>query len=347
MPFLLLTLALLAMATCKKTGNSQRSILDKDVQLIDVDGMTALSFRSSEATNCRVTVDNSYVYNCENQPQDKGYLNLANLGSLQEKEHAVVLEFWQEGQTVAEADRRTYTYHQAEEIDSNYSLRLDLPLKTAEVHRTTSISDLAETTGCQVSESVTKVHEHSEQQPELAIFFTKGFADAKANPHRHNRKYLRLQYRKFSTDDNWNYYYQDSEQESYFVVKPPAIFTEVTVNGGQGIVLTSNLQGYRELGKLSAGNELAFAWKLKNITDKMVLTISLVSDDKQVSARCLSDPKQQEIRLDKALLQKLPAGNYSLLVQVSSWQQVTVQGIKNTRWLVVGYDWRYARLEKN
>ena len=335
------------MATCKKTGTSQRSILDKDVQLVDVDGVTTLSFRSPEATDCQVTVDDAYLYKCENQPQDEGHLNIANLGSLQEEMHSVVLEFWSDGQTVADAKRRTYTYYQAEEIDRNYNLRLDLPLKTAEVYRTTSLTDLAEASGCQVNKNVAKPPEHSEQQPELEIFFTKGFADAKAVSHRHNRKYLRLQYRKFSPTDNWNYHYKDTEQKSYFVVKPPATFAELTVTGGQGIVLTSNLQGYQEKGKLSASNELAFSWKLKSTTDKMMLTISLVSDDKQVSARCLSDPQQQEMLLDKALLQKLPAGNYSLLVQVSSWQQVTVQGMKNVRWLVVGYDWRYARLEKN
>ena len=177
MPFLLLTLAL-AMATCKKTGNSQRSVLDKDVQLIDVDGVTALSFRSSEPIDCQVTVDGSYVYNCKNQPLDEGYLNLANLGSLQDKSHDVVLDFWQKGQTVAEAERRTYTYYQADEIDSNYSLRLDIPLRTAEVHQANSLPEIAlEEHGCQINKSVTSLPEHSEQQPELAIFFTKGFAD--------------------------------------------------------------------------------------------------------------------------------------------------------------------------
>ena len=343
---MIITLAL-ATATCKKTGSSQRSILDKNVQLIDVDGTTTLVFKSPEASNCQVTVDDSYLYNCEKQQQEEGHINLANLGSLQDQMHRLVLEFWQDGQTAAEAERRTYTYYQAEEIDSNYNLRLDIPLKTAEVYRTTSLPDLAEASGCQVSKNVTKTIEHSEQQPELDIFFTKGFADAKAEDHRHNRKYLRLKYQKFSPTNNWNYYYEDAEQKTYFIIKPPATIAELTVTGGQGIVLTSNLQGYREKGKLSANNELAFNWKLKNTTDKMVLTISLVSDDKQVSARCLSDLQQQEMRLDKALLQKLPAGNYSLLVQVLSWQQVTVQGMKNVKWLVVGYDWRYARLEKN
>lgn len=348
MLFLLVTLAL-AVTTCKKTGGGgQRSNLDKDVQLVDVDGATSLSFRSSDPVYCQVTVDDSYLYHCEGQSRDKEHLNLASIGSLQEKMHTVVLETWQEGQTVADAERRSYVYYREVEIDRSYSLRLDFPLKTAEVYRAASLPDLAPgSVGCQISNDVGDFAEHSEQQPELSVFYTKDFADAKAVPHRHNRKYLRLQYRKFTADDRWSYYYEDGEQPTNFAVKPPATFTEVAVVGGQELVLTSSLQGYRELGKLSAGNELTFSWQLKNATDRMALTISLVSDDKQVSARCLSDPKEREMQLDKAFLQKLPAGSYSLLVQVLSWQHVTVQGTKNVKWLVVGYDWRYARLEKS
>ena len=180
----------------------------------------------------------------------------------------------------------------------------------------------------------------------IAELTTRGFGESTAERHIRNSGYVRLNYEKFAHGKEWGFRYVFEDGETLFALRPPALLLGVTANSDHNVSLTDKLTGRRGSGKVSNRTPVEVTWQIDNPTAEMRLSIFITSDDKDTQGKCFADPKDERMELDRDFLQQLPAGKYTMLVQLHSTQRVGIFGAMATSWLVDTYDWRQGTFEK-
>ena len=329
-----------------KIQSDTRDALDRSVQFIAVDDKVTFSFHSEQPIQCSVVVSNT-VQTC-GKPEGSEVTWQAKLGTLDpEKEHEVVLYIQPEGG--GEASQRTYKWRAGAKAERDYRLKLNIPLLTAEAVRVRdmSIPEKAKIErGCRIEAAGGKVLKNIEAPFGIANLTTKGFGEATAERHTRNNGYVRLNYETLTREQEWNFRYVLEAGETLFALKPPALLREVTTDSDHNVALVDTLTGKRAIGKVSSRTPVAIKWQIDNPTPEMRLSIFVTSDDKDTQGKCFADPKDKHMELDREFLQQLPAGRYTMLVQLHSTQRVGISGAMSASWLVDTYDWRQGAFEK-
>lgn len=342
---LILFIFLPFIGNCKIQGDT-RDALDRSVQFISVDGMVTLSFRSESPLQCDVLVGDT-AQACS-KPEGSEMTWQARLGALDpEQAHKVELHIRPEGGD--KSSQRTYTWRAGKQAQRDYRLKLNIPLLTAEAVRVEGMSMPDPTTdkfGCSIESSEGKVLKNIEAPFIIADLTTRGFGETSAERHARNSGYVRLNYEKFAREQEWNFRYVVEEGETLFTLKPPALLRGVTANSDHNVSLVDTLTGRQGAGKVSNRTPVEVTWQIDNPTTEMHLSIFVTSDDKDTQGKCFADPKDERMELDKEFLQQLPAGRYTMLVQLQSTQKVGIFGSTSTSWLVDTYDWRQGAFEK-
>ncbi len=329
-----------------KVQQDRRDALDRSVQFISADGMISLSFQAEYPLQCDVLVGDT-AQACS-KPEGSEITWQAQLGRLDPgQEHEVVLNIRPEGG--GEPSQRTYKWRAGQQAQRDYRLKLNMPLLTAEAVRVESMTVpevAAPKSGCHIESAEAKVIKNIEAPFGLADFSTRGFGEARAERHTRNSAYVRLNYKKFTREQEWNFRYVMEEGETLFTLKPPAQLQGVIANSERNVALVDTLTGKHETGKVSSRAAVEVTWQIDSPTTEMRLSISVTSDDKDTQGRCFADPKEERMELDREFLQQLPAGRYTMLVQLHSTQRVGIFGSTATSWLVDAYDWRQGAFEK-
>ena len=332
----------LFIANCK-IQSGQKDALDRSVQFISVDGVVTFAFRSELALQCSVVAGDT-SYTCS-KPEGSQTTWQARLGEL-EQGQKVVLHMQPEG---GEAQQRTYTWRERKQSQRDFRLKLNIPLTTAEI---VQVEDMAvpdsdtDASGCQVEASEDKVLKNAEIPFSVNELATSGFGEAAAQYHTRNTRYVRLNYATFAREQEWGFRYMLEDAETLFTLHPPALLQGVTASSEQDVELVDTLRRQRRKGKVSNRTPVEVTWQLGNPSPKMRLSILITSDDKDTQAKCFADPKDERMKLDREFLQQLPAGSYTMLVQLHATQRVTIAGSMSASWLVDTYDWRQGMFEK-
>ena len=331
--------------SCKIQSDKQDA-LDRSVQFIAVDGVVTFSFRSESPLQCDVLVGDT-VQACS-KPEGSEVTWQVQLGVLDpEQKHKVVLNIQPEGG--GEASQRTYTWRGGKQAQRDYRLKLNIPLLTAEAVRVEGMATpekVAVESGCRIESADGKVLKNIEAPFGIAELTTRGFGEAMAERHTRNSGYVRLNYAKLARGQEWGFRYVLEEGETLFTLKPPALLRGVMANSDHNVSLADTLAGRSESGKVSNRTPVEVTWQIDNPTAEMRLSIFVTSDDKDTQGKCFADPKDERMELDREFLQQLPAGRYTMLVQLHSIQRVSVFGAMATSWLVDTYDWRQGAFEK-
>ncbi len=331
------------MSNCK-VQSRRGDALDSSVQFISVDGAVTFAFRSELALQCDVVMDNT-SYAC-NKPAASKSTWQAQLGKLDPaRRQELVLHLRPEG---GEASQRTYTWRGVRRGEHDFRLKLNVPLMTAEVVQVEGMpmpEHAATVSGCRATSGGDEVFKHAAVPFGITELATVGFGEASARYHAHDANYVRLNYEDFADEQEWDFRYVLAEIETLFTLKPPARLRAVSIDGGHGdFALVGTLMTQRRLGKVNAPVEVR--WKIANPTPKMRLSISFTGDDKGAQGECFADPKDGRMELDGEFLQQLPAGDYTMLVQLHSTQRVDIFGTVSASWLVDAHDWRQGTIAK-
>ena len=342
--FLILFSFLPFIVNCK-IQSGQQDALDRSVQFISVDGVVTFAFRSESALQCSVVAgDTSYA--CS-KPAGSETTWQARLGTLDpEPEPQVVLNMQPEG---GEARRRTYTWHGEQRGERDFRFKLNIPLTTAEIVQVEGMAVPVHTAaerGCRVVSSEDKIIKNAEVPFGITELTTDGFGEALAQYHTRNTRYVRLNYATFAREQEWGFRYVLEGDETLFTLRPPALLREVIANSENKIALVDTLTGRRETGKISNRTPVEVVWQIDNPIPKMRLSIFITSDDKDTQGKCFADPKDERMELDRKFLQQLPAGKYTMLVQLHATQRVDITGALSASWLIDTYDWRRGMFEK-
>ena len=329
-----------------KIQRDTRDALDRSVQFISADGEVTFSFRADFPLQCDVIIgDTAQV--CR-KPQGSEVTWQAQLGTLDpEQEHKVVLHIRPEGG--GESSQRTYTWRGRKQAQRDYRLKLNIPLLTAEAVRVEgmSVPKLPATEfGCRIESAEGKVLSNIEAPFGLAELTTRGFGEATAERHTRNSGYVRLHYEKFTREQEWSFRYVEKEGEMLFSLKPPALLRGVTASSEHDVALVDTLAGRHETGKVSSRMPVELTWQIDNPTAEMRLSIFMTSDDEDTQGKCFANPEDKRMELGREFLQQLPAGRYTMLVQLRSIQRVSISGSTTASWLVNTYDWRQGAFEK-
>lgn len=329
-----------------KIQRDARDALDRSVQFISADGVVTLSFRADFPLQCEVTIGDT-TQECH-KPQGSEVTWQAQLGKLDpEQEHKVVLHIRPEGG--GESSQRTYTWRGGRQTQRDYRLKLNIPLLTAEVVRVEGMTvpePLATEFGCRIESAQGKVLSNIEAPFGLAALSTRGFGEATAERHTRNSGYVRLNYEKFTREQEWSFRYVEKEGEMLFALKPPALLRGVTASSESDVALVDTLAGRREAGKVSSRTPVEITWQIDNPTAEMRLSIFVTSDDEDTQGKCFANPEDTRMELGREFLQQLPAGRYTMLVQLRSTQRVGIFGSTASSWLLNTYDWRQGAFEK-
>lgn len=333
------------LSNCKKQGRPQDA-LDRSVQFIAVDGFATFSFRSEAAAQCEVMWANT-SYECK-KPTDSTLTWQAPLGEFNPKQAPRV----RLNLLLADSDKplsRIYTWRSVgARLKYDYRFKLNIPLATAELVRVEMPLPAIESppTGCQMVTTAERIVRNIEVPFAITELTTSGFGVASAAHHRRDNRYVRLNYDKFTHEQELSFRYVLENKETIFTLRPPAMLQAVTANSEHNVLLVDTLVRRRGGGKVSNRNPVEVTWQVNNPTPEMRLSIFITSDDKDTQAKCFADPKEERMELAREFLQQLPTGNYTLLVQLHSTQRVGIAGTPNTVWLVDTYDWRQGAFEK-
>lgn len=341
---LMLLPVLLMTSSCKRQGEGDA--LDQSVHFIAVDGHVTLSFRSDQPLQCEVLVTNE-IRQCEKAAGSTRTWH-SHLGMLDPRHrHEAVLNITVEG---GEHIQRTYTWHGTHSRPRyNYLFRLNKPLLTAETVRLgagTSPPATSPQLGCRSGAAAGKIPKNIEEAFEITEMTTSGFGTASASYHKHNHRYVRLNYEDFERGQAWNFRYVLDNEEMLFALRSPALLGAVTVNSEHNVPLIDTLMGRLDEGKVTNSKPAEITWRIDNPTAEMLLNISVIGDDKGKRGECVADPKEGRMELNREFLQQLPAGKYTMLVQLRSTQRVNISGEHTALWLVDAYDWRHGVFEK-
>lgn len=337
---------------CKRKVVGEADALSRSVEFVSVNGATKFTFRSPEGTECEVILsgDTDSSRRCRKAEYGRD-IYYANLGSLEtDKIYGIHLKVWEKDKTEEDGSRHDFTYHPDKiEVDRDYRFKLNIPLHTAETFRSGAPSFQEQKTdfGCSLSDIEAKPGANSEKPFGISSLITLGFGEAKAQVHLRDNRYVSLSYQEFDREQKWNFIYRFEGQETWFSLAQPPVFSSLTIDAYRNIPLHAGLMDRGEEGKVRNQGGMRLEWQIANpLAHKMVLNVSLVSDDKGVLGECFADPDEGKMQVDEGFLRKLPVGAYTILIQLASIQRVIVAGQTNWAWQVTSYDWRQGAFKK-
>jgi hypothetical protein len=232
--------------------------------------------------------------------------------------------------------------------------RLDVPLKTAEVHRhsfadatdvATIRTQLTRKEGC--TQGVPdKDGPFREAAPDVAIanLATRDFAAGTAGPHPDYPGRLLLTYPSLNDGlDKWSLYYQLNGQD--FAVTARSLARILNMEMESTSIMAFEAPQLAEAAdplKIDPTKPLKISWTLGGGPRPLAyMAVMIGRPDYEKSIVCVFKADQRTASIDPALLQGLDDGRHVLLAELASSQIWAKEG-----WLVTTYDWRSGRIEK-
>ncbi len=238
--------------------------------------------------------------------------------------------------------------------------RLDIPLKTAQIHRyaftspeegITFSKNLKRETGCtKDTDKIISYFKTSEPSPtiKLSKLSTRGLASANGANHPFNVDMQQLTFETLQFGDKWEITYELGNT-SYRLLAPQLnYFENFVVTGLRSQELGPvNLQAPSTAIALNSNSSLGFSWKLSKVgSNEQVLMLFEAQKDKSHQVLCVFDAKEGKGQLDFSGLSKDIAGNINLSIYLEQRLFIPVEGGSSHSWLIQAYDWRHTVLNK-
>ena len=233
--------------------------------------------------------------------------------------------------------------------------RLDIPLKSAEVHRhvpaapvdtATIKAKLTRKLGCQQGVPAADAP-FRDANADIGIknLITRDFATATAQASPDHPERLQLAYTAVNTGMNqWSLLYLSANKKDVLVpVQPISQILNVEMESAN---ITNfdppQLGKAADLFKIDASKPLKFAWTTgNNLLELSYMSIQIGRPDNDKSIYCVFAASKGVGVIEPALLQNLDDGDQVVLVELASNQFWVKDG-----WLLTVYDWRSGRIEK-
>lgn len=238
--------------------------------------------------------------------------------------------------------------------------RLDIPLKTAQIHRYSFTSqneaidfskNLKRETGCtQDLEKIITYFKISEPSPNIKLskLSTRGLASANGENHPFNVDMQQLSYETLQFGDKWEITYELANT-SYRLLAPQLnYFESFVVTGLRSQELSAvNLQAPNVAVAVNPNASLSFSWRLsKNASNEQILLLFEAQKNKDNQILCVFDAKDGKGQLDFSGLSRSIQDNINLSVYLEQRLFIPVEGGSTHSWLIQAYDWRHAVLNK-
>ena len=321
-------------ANCKRT-HIPSPIIEGE-RYARVGDNVAITMYYPDKSTCKVVVAD-VARKCEKLEQKK-FAFYSQLGTLSKgRTHKIELQIDRESKTLY------YRYRKAKSRNS-FHLRLDIPSKTAELLRTqTPLKSSSSVANCKITKRE-NISIYKAVPLSLQRMATLGFAVASASSHPRNENFARIRYKEFN-DEQWDFFYVESEYPTRFILPKPAIIESAEF---AGISLTNSLRADEEKhSNLQQGDTPQAHWEITDHYPNMELTLTITSDDRETIGRCYLKPEQETMTLNKEFWNKLKQGKYTVRMQLRSFQRVEVQGGDTALWKIDAYDWRYGFFNKS
>jgi hypothetical protein len=232
--------------------------------------------------------------------------------------------------------------------------RMDLPLKTVEVHHhqlpdaldTAAIKGkLTRTAGCQVGVP-DKAAPFRDAVKDIAIknLATKDLGAGTAGPHKDYPERLSINYGSLNDGlDRWTLMYQLNGKDFQISARPVSRILNMEMESGAVQAFDApQLAEAADALKLDTSKPLKLSWTTgNNLLDLTYMTIQIGRPDDPKAVYCIFPAEKRSAEVDAKLLQGLEDGKYVVLAELTTNQLFAKEG-----WLVSTYDWRSGRIEK-
>lgn len=232
--------------------------------------------------------------------------------------------------------------------------RFDLPLRTAEVHRTVLESPidvagiksrLTRKVGCQQgAPPPPAAFREAHKDLSLTNLATRDLASGTAQPHPNSPGRVQLTYGSLNDGvDKWTLLYQLNGKDVAVPIRPISRLINVEMESASVLSLDQGgLSSSPDTLKLDAKKPLKISWTTgSNLLELSYVAVQIGRPENDKLIYCLFPAVQRTASIDSKLLQTLEDGPHIVQVELASNQIWVKDG-----WLATLYDWRSAQIEK-
>lgn len=232
--------------------------------------------------------------------------------------------------------------------------RMNLPLKTAEVHHS-ELPDaldlqaikakLTRTVGCQAGVP-DKVGPFRDAAKDIVIknLATKDLGAGTAAPHKDYPERLSLTYASLNDSvERWTFTYAVNSKDIMLAARPISRIVNMEMESTSVQAFDApQLAETTDPLRLDTSKPLKLSWTTgNNLLDLSYLTVQIGRPENDKSIYCVFPASVRSATIDAKLLQGLDDGKYVILAELATNQLFAKEG-----WLVSVYDWRSGRIEK-
>ena len=241
--------------------------------------------------------------------------------------------------------------------DSLVIARLDVPLRTAELHinnpdKALSAEELKNrltpSPGCQ-KQPLNTMGDLSAATGNISLLqgiSTRGFGAATAKQHPNFSDRLRLYYNILQFSDRWEWFFDLNESSQSFAVRSAAQLLTAELNyDGNAFPLDAPKLLESETPISMTGKELKARWTTSNLPDIAYIGIQIGKTGQKNTFSCIFPASSGEGSIAKELVDQLTKDTYVVLLSLESAQIQTPKD-NGPLWLLSASDWRSTRIIK-
>lgn len=252
-------------------------------------------------------------------------------------------------------------------VDEIIVARTIVPQQTSEVYRhkldtATTVGDLLkkfqQPTGC--AEKFVRFENpfpRAEDDLGLKSLSSSGFAQGTAKVHPNFANRLKLVYDHLEFKSVWEWAFEWEQAQKEFTIQPGAYLNKISLITTEDIRLRNKqLVSVLKKHNLPATGAVKFRWEPYNLTATSYLSVFLKAKNSDYTVSCVfpGDGEQDQLgpnelpegTIDAAILQKMPADEYDLLVFFESTQTYVKSPNEFPTWFLTAQDWRFDRVQK-
>lgn len=335
---------------------------------LDDNESARLTFKTNELAFCQIkvwtqepnlepTATTPIIHNCSNQNPQKTFVELIRPLRL-DTLYVLEISAWPAAKTPQQADRLKVFENGNKGLGRELMvLRLNLPLKVAELHRYTrdKAIELAELkthlrdeTGCfpgyrRDADPLSKATGYDEKHIE-----SRGFATSEAQPHRHFKERRKLYYNNFRPQDRWQWLVGPDGSVQSFIAKQGHGHFEVELKNRQTIRFQRpSLDRSENLLQLDNSQPLSLSWTAGATSEFSSVIFQIGHPNQGGEFYCVFNAAdgQAIIPTDNFLTKLKPQESYDITVSFKTMQLQIFPSSNKAAWLLANYDWRTARIQ--
>ena len=234
--------------------------------------------------------------------------------------------------------------------------RIDIPLKTTEVHRhvfanSTSSQDLrnilVRPQGCKPGPVPSPGDiDTADLDFRAANVATRGFASGSGQPHINYRERIKIIANSLQFADRWEWVFDIFGKSQNFFAKAPSQLQSVDVSSTNSLALKSSRlrEDEEPILAVDAAKPLQVRWRTEGLSDSSAVIVQVGRGSTPSLFYCVFDSASGVGSIDAGLIAALPAGRHTIVTTLESSQVLVAQ---NTgAWLITGNDFKSGVLER-